>query len=309
MRIIVFLSFLICVQSYPNWFHDYKEKHRKLYTVEQEKRAFSILEPKQAFAEKHGYKLNYRSDVNHTAKPNYFKHLRTKGRNVKETPRGNHRLGMPLTMDWRTHGAVTRVKKQGTCGACFSFSAVGSIEFWYWKKTRRLREFSIQQWIDCTRKHNYGCDGGLMEFVFRKATRTPASPAKYDPYKNREKKCKIRKTRPWLKVRSYIVQSDEWHYPVEQHLAHNLVQYGPIPIGIDSTNWHFEFYKGGILKASQCGKDIDHAVLLVGYTPKYWIIKNSWGTKWGLNGYIHIERGKNACGINSYASFITDAEV
>ena len=112
-----------------------------------------------------------------------------------------------------------------------------------------------------------------------------------------------------MRVKSYAVQSDDTHYPIEQHLAHNLVQYGPIPIGIDSTNWHFEMYRGGVLKESQCGKDIDHAVLLVGFTPEYWIIKNSWGPHWGQAGYLYLERNKNACGINSYASFITEAEV
>jgi cathepsin L len=68
-------------------------------------------------------------------------------------------------------------------------------------------------------------------------------------------------------------------------------------------------YRGGVLKESQCGKDIDHAVLLVGFTPEYWIIKNSWGPRWGQAGYLYLERNKNACGINSYASFITEAEV
>lgn len=311
MRTIVFL--LLCVHiyadsQYPDWFHEYKRKHRKLYSVEEEGRAFDILKPKYHFANLHGYDLTHRSDRN-ASKTNPFHARRKLYLNVSDTPKGHHRLGLPLTMDWRTHGAVTSVKTQGSCGACFAFSAVGSIEFWYWKHTRKLKDFSIQQWIDCTKDKNYGCDGGLMHEVFLKAERQPAGPDEFDRYLHREGKCKRRFTKPWLKVSSFIVQSDETHYPIERHLAHNLVQYGPIPIGIDSTNWHFEMYKGGVLKESQCGKDIDHAVLLVGYTPEYWIIKNSWGPHWGIDGYIHVQRGKNACGINSYASFITDASV
>jgi C1A family cysteine protease len=212
-------------------------------------------------------------------------------------------------MDWRTHGAVTKPKNQGSCGGCFAFAAVGAFEFWYWKHKRQLKDFSVQQWLDCSKPENYGCDGGVMNYVFDKARTTPAGPASFDPYLHRNSKCKVRRHKPWVRVKSYATQSDEWHYPIESRLAHNLVQYGPIPVGIDSSSWHLQLYESGILKASKCGKDIDHAVLVVGFTPKYWIIKNSWGTAWGEEGYFYLERGKNACGINSYASFITEADV
>lgn len=305
MRILLFL--LLVHIAHADWFHDYKQQHRKLYSVEEERKAFAVLEPKYKFAQQQGYELTHRSDTNHSERFNPFKNRKV--RTNYTTPRGHHRLGMPLIMDWRTHGAVTSVKKQGSCGACFAFSAVGAFEFWHWHHTRKLKDFSIQQWIDCTTKNNFGCEGGLMNYVFDKARRNPAGPEEFDPYINKLSTCKIRKKKPYVKVLHYHTQSDEWHYPIEQHLAHNLVQYGPIPIGIDSTNWHFEMYRGGVLKERQCGKDIDHAVLLVGYTPSYWIIKNSWGTKWGHDGYLYLERGKNACGINSYASFITEAIV
>lgn len=290
------------------WFKDYIEKHNKVYSLEERRRAFAILEPKYHFAKKHGYQLTHRSDRNHSEGFNPFSNRRRLG-HYNSTPVGNHRLGLPLHLDYRTLGSVTSVKKQSSCGACFSFSAVGGIEYWYKKKSGDLRDFSVQQWIDCTKPQNFGCDGGLMHNVFHKAMYQPAGPVEFDPYLNREAKCKHRHKRPWLKVKSYVVQSDDNHYPIESHLAHNLVQYGPISIGIDSSNWHFELYKGGILKANKCGKDIDHAVLVVGYTPSYWVIKNSWGPKWGDNGYMYLERGKNACGINSYASFITDASI
>ena len=114
---------------------------------------------------------------------------------------------------------------------------------------------------------------------------------------------------PKIKVKSFIVQSDEYHNNIEKKLAHNLLSYGPIPIGIDSSTHEFELYSSGVMKKHHCGNDIDHAVLVVGYTPDYWIIKNSWGIDWGENGYFRLERGKNACGINSYASFVTSVKV
>lgn len=57
-----------------------------------------------------------------------------------------------------------------------------------------------------------------------------------------------------------------------------------------SADW--EHYTGGVMK---CRSNVteDHAVLLVGYTPQYWIVKNSWGPEWGESGYIRISRNIN----------------
>ena len=52
-----------------------------------------------------------------------------------------------------------------------------------------------------------------------------------------------------------------------------------------------------------CGTDLNHAVLLVGYGPDYWKLKNSWGSDWGEGGYFRLKRGKNMCGIADSASY------
>lgn len=66
-----------------------------------------------------------------------------------------------------------------------------------------------------------------------------------------------------------------------------LLQSSPVIVGVASADW--EYYTGGVMK---CRPNVteDHAVLLVGYTPEYWIIKNQWGPKWGENGFIRISR-------------------
>ncbi|XP_037534392.1 dipeptidyl peptidase 1-like [Nematolebias whitei] len=75
----------------------------------------------------------------------------------------------------------------------------------------------------------------------------------------------------------------------------------------------FLHYKGGIYHYTGLTDPFNpfeltnHAVLLVGYGrcqktgQKYWIVKNSWGTDWGEDGYFRIRRGSDECAIESIA--------
>lgn len=89
--------------------------------------------------------------------------------------------------------------------------------------------------------------------------------------------------------------------PNEKESIAALLHWGPAVVIIDAgPSW--QYYGGkGILRSSQCGKAQNHAVLLVGYdytgSVPYYIIKNSWGPKWGDKGFIKLEAGKNTCSI------------
>jgi hypothetical protein len=69
-----------------------------------------------------------------------------------------------------------------------------------------------------------------------------------------------------------------------------LLQTGPVVVAVASQDW--EYYGGGVMNC-QLNVTEDHAVLLVGYTTQYWIVKNSWGPKWGENGFIRISRNRD----------------
>lgn len=295
MRLLLLL--LPCVYAYPTWFHEYMKEHDKQYTDldtmfrHLKPKMDSIINTKDLNMKLHAFSdKTYKKNI-HINKKKSFTQSHTK-----------HHLGLPLEFDWRTKGYVGPVMRQGDCGGCFSIAAIGNLEYWYKKKTGKFLELSAQQAMDCTQ----GCDGGLMEDVYQYAQKHPIGPASWDPYKKHDARCKKRYVNPFVKVKNYMVISDEYNMHVENKLAHNILSYGPIPIGIDSSSHQFELYSSGIIKEHHCGKDIDHAVLVVGFTRDYWIVKNSWGPSWGENGYFRIERFKNACGIDSYASFVTE---
>ncbi len=79
-------------------------------------------------------------------------------------------------------------------------------------------------------------------------------------------------------------------------------------MGIQADSRLFQQYSKGVLNTEECGTNIDHGVLAVGYgkdgNQEYFLVKNSWGPEWGDQGYIKIAvtSGKGTCGINQQAS-------
>lgn len=80
----------------------------------------------------------------------------------------------------------------------------------------------------------------------------------------------------------------------------------PVSVAIEADQAAFQLYKSGVFTAS-CGTNLDHGVLAVGYGTlngvDYYKVKNSWGTSWGMSGYILLQRGvsqkQGQCGILS----------
>merc|ERR1712178_655797 len=89
----------------------------------------------------------------------------------------------------------------------------------------------------------------------------------------------------------------------------SALQKGPVSIAVEADKTVFQSYSSGVMTGN-CGTNLDHGILVVGYGEesgtKYWKIKNSWGTVWGLEGYGNLERGKGGsgeCGLLSQASY------
>ncbi|CAL8298575.1 unnamed protein product [Lota lota] len=215
---------------------------------------------------------------------------------------------LPSSLDWRKEGLVTGVKNQGSCGSCWAFSAVGSLEGQLKKTKGALISLSPQNLIDCAKRFgNRGCNGGYTANAFLYVMKNNGinSDAAY-PYMGIGGPCKYD---PKFKVAScsgykFLPKGDE------VALKHAMAMIGPISVAIDASRPNFLFYHQGVYRDHTCTDQVNHGVLAVGYGTElgqdYWLVKNSWGVQYGEQGYIKMARNSgNQCGIALYACYPT----
>jgi len=216
---------------------------------------------------------------------------------------------LPVSFDWRTHKppVVTRVKDQGACGDCWAFSTTGNVEGQWALAGHPLVELSEQNLCDCdhvciNNVCDSGCDGGLMANAFTYIIKNKGiDTEKSYPYEGYNGKCKFSAANVGATITNFTFIPHN-----AAQMQYYVVNQGPISIAADATMW--QFYYSGVWYFP-CGTSLDHGILIVGYGVEtdylgqkmpYWIVKNSWGADWGMNGYILIERGDNRCGLQQY---------
>lgn len=237
-------------------------------------------------------------------KPNYahtLKKMQAKANKLNEAK-----------VDWRTKGAVNKIKDQGGCGSCWAFSAIQNCESAEFLKYNTLYRFSEQSLVDCDTSNN-GCNGGLPYRAFNYILNECGGKVMLEddyPYTGTDDSCQFDSSKAIGHFTRYI-QVEEGN---EDELAATCEEYGPCSIGIDASHASFQLYSSGIYDEHACmPKYVNHGVGLVGYgseevhanfVQNYWIIRNSWGESWGESGYIRTLRGNNRCGEASFATCI-----
>jgi len=225
------------------------------------------------------------------------------------------------TIDWRTKGAITAVKDQGQCGSCWAFSAVEETESMWFLKGKTLVELSPQQVVSCDDVDG-ACNGGDTPTAYAYIKSAGGLETEEDyPYTSGDGDngtCEFDKS----KVKggnnngfTYASPACESNDPdckkVDEAKLLQSLGVAPISICVVADPW--QFYDSGVMGHADCdGKyaDLDHCVQLVGYNSdpsdgKYWIVRNSWGSDWGVSGYIWLQYGFNTCGVADEATIPT----
>jgi cathepsin L len=207
------------------------------------------------------------------------------------------------SVDWRSKGKVTKIKDQGQCGSCWAFSTTGSVEGAHAIKSGTLVSLSEQQLVDCSgAQGNQGCNGGLMDQAFEFIIQNGGITGEKDyPYTAQDGTCQTGKpVRATISSYTDVTSGDEAS-------LRKAIAVGPVSVAIEADQACFQFYSGGVLSDPSCGTQLDHGVLAVGYvnsgsTP-YYIVKNSWGNSWGMQGYVNIAENSDECGIAMEPSY------
>jgi len=301
-------------------FDKFKKKHNKVYrdVHEEEKRKVHFRDNIRFVHSTNRAGKSYKVALNHMADLSSGELALMRGRKHSHGYNG----GLPFLMenykgayipdhiDWRNYGAVTQVKDQGMCGSCWSFGSTGVIEGAFFLKNKKLVRLSQQQLMDCSwGEGNNACDGGedFRSYQWIMKHKGLASEEDYGKYLAADGKCHSKNITATATIKGYVnVTSGD-----AKALRIAIAKHGPISVGIDASHKSLSFYSNGVYYEPKCGNkqdDLDHAVLAVGYGVQnmepYWLIKNSWSTYWGNNGYVLMSQKDNNCGVTTDATFV-----
>merc|ERR1711997_717417 len=245
----------------------------------------------------------------------YINTVKPSGSFSRAADRSNINMAdLPESVDWRDQGVITDVKDQGHCGSCWAFATIESIESYLKINSPEdaMPELSAQHITSCTPNElqcggSGGCKGSVPQLGFVYSQLFGLVTEDDYPYTSGSFgvswNCKYDadSMNAMATVRGYETLPKNEYEPVMNHLAN----VGPLSIAVDASGW--SFYGGGVFDSCSYDRNIEinHAVQLVGYGTDasegdYWIVRNSWGSSWGENGYIRLKREANPpCGTDN----------
>ncbi len=255
------------------------------------------------------FTITVNSGGNYTG--NYTPPVKAKFTHVTSTPKS-----VPSHWDWRSQ--CTPIENQAQCGSCWAFAGVGTLECNIKIIDGVTRDISEQFIINCDAQDGDGCQGGNCPHHMWLSPQGAVYNADL-PYADAS--CNVsNQTADCVgtcgtytfheTIDSYadVLGEDTNGVPPDANMKEAIYNYGPIWIALDASSSAWNNYSGGLLTETGSANNIDHAVILVGWVDSstvagggYWILRNSWGTGWGINGtgYMYITYGSDLVGCDA----------
>ncbi|RLC86606.1 MAG: hypothetical protein DRI79_09790, partial [Chloroflexi bacterium] len=239
---------------------------------------------------------------------------------------------LPDVFDWRNkdgNNYVSPVKNQGNCGSCYTFATIGNFEARLLIEGESLFDFSENNAKECNWRelNNFqypnpgdywgSCDGGNAFMLASLFSQKGTVLETCDPYQDSDVNCNPNCPYQKTLLDWRIISGDA--VPSTQVLKQYIYDHGPVITSMyaDSGQGFNGSYDGSYtFNYTVPPGNTNHAVLIVGWSNNLppvpggtdpadgWIVKNSWGTGWGDNGYFYITYG--AANIGTSSSFIHD---
>ncbi len=220
---------------------------------------------------------------------------------------------LPAQFDWRP--LCTPVKSQGGCGSCWAFATVGTLESAIRIVDGETVDLSEQWLVSCNQETEpphllgdgeWGCNGGWFAHQYHESApdRCAGFGAVLEadfPYAHSDVPCDCPYNhRYWIDSWAYVGGEEE--IPPVDGIKQAIMTYGPVSAAVYADSAMYA-YTGGVFNASTL-KEVNHAIMLVGWddtlgTDGAWILRNSWGTGWGIDGYMYIEYGCSNVGFGA----------
>lgn len=196
-------------------------------------------------------------------------------------------------VDWRDWGVVAPVRSQGSCGSCWAFDVIATVESWHAIVNGPLIHLSEQHLVDCDNS-NGGCNGGWPTDAYKFMGSNGYIRNEDYLYVGYEQSClaSSKSKVAYLGSTSYI---DWWSGSYDDFKA--AIRLGPLSIAFGASN-EFMGYSSGVYDGS-CSGGVNHAMVAIGYGVdsysglEYALIRNSWGSGWGDGGNVKIKISPN----------------
>jgi len=197
--------------------------------------------------------------------------------------------------DWRERGGVTPIRDQGNCGSCWAFSILAAIEAKVLIYQGWSPDLSEQAMMSCN-TYGYDCDGGWFDVNDDLIRRGPVEESCM-PYQARNNvPCAQDACAP-------VVWPSSWRFiAADINSIKAALDSGPVPCAMTIANDLYS-YNGGCYQNPTTAA-VNHGVVIVGWDDVecggVWIVKNSWGTRWGENGFLKIRYGSCRIGYGAH---------